>query len=237
MKQVKTHLRECINAGDRNNTSINKTTDFFVKLRSFMVVIMIMIVIAGCTKLDVKVESQYTLDNFPTNEASNAAAIGPLYTQLAYSAAGFSYAVDYWRMQEFSTEEAIIPARDGNYDDGGQYRFLHLHTWTGDHPNVKSNWEWGFGGINAANRLISLFAAAPETPTKAAAFAEIKTMRSLFYFFMMDLYGNVPIIDTFPVAILPGTSARAKVFDYIESNLKSALPNLSTKADATTYGR
>src|SRR6195952_393298 len=140
-------------------------------------------------------------------------------------------------MQEFSTEEATIPARDGNYDDGGQYRFLHLHSWTGDHPNVKSNGEVGFGGINAANRLISLFAAAPETPTKAAAFAEIKTMRSLFYFYMMDLYGNVPIIDTFPVAVLPGTSPRAKVFEYIETNLKTALPNLNAKVDATTYGR
>ena len=208
-----------------------------LKIITAIVFIFCMMVMAGCTKLDVKVESQYTFDNFPTNEASNSAAIGPLYTQLAYSAQGFSYAVEYWRMQEFSTDEAIIPARDGNYDDGGQYRFLHLHTWTGDHPNVKSNWEWGFGGINAANRLISLFANAPESPTKAAAFAEIRTMRSLFYFFMMDLYGNVPIIDTFPVAVLPGTSARAKVFDFIESNLKAALPNLATKVDATTYGR
>ena len=112
-------------------------------MRFLIAVVLMVMIISGCTKLDVKVESQYTFDNFPNNEASNAAAIGPLYTQLAYSTQGFSYAVDYWRMQEFSTDEAIIPARDGNYDDGGQYRFLHLHTWTGDHPNVKSNWEWG----------------------------------------------------------------------------------------------
>ncbi len=221
---------------NRDTFPVNTPGNLLLKMR-FSAFIILLITVAGCTKLDVKVESQYTFDNFPNNEASNAAAIGPLYTQLAYSAQGFSYAVEYWRMQEFSTDEAIIPARDGNYDDGGQYRFLHMHTWTGDHPNVKSNWEWGFGGINAANRLISLFTAAPESDTKAAAFAEIKTMRSLFYFYMMDLYGNIPIIDTFPVAVLPGTSARAKVFDFIESNLKSALPNLKTKVDATTYGR
>jgi hypothetical protein len=237
MKQVNNKQPGCINAAGEYSVPENRPASFLLAMRSFFAVVIVIIVFAHCTKLDVKVESQYTSDNFPTNAASNAAAIGPLYTQLAYSTQGFSYAVDYWRMQEFSTEEAIIPARDGNYDDGGQYRFLHLHTWTGDHPNVKSNWEWGFGGINAANRLVSLFTAAPESPTKAAAFAEIKTMRSLFYFFMMDLYGNVPIIDTFPVAVLPGTSPRAKVFEYIESNLKSALPNLTTKVDATTYGR
>jgi hypothetical protein len=192
---------------------------------------------SACTKLDVPVESQYNSSNFPSTTASYAAAIGPLYSQLAYSTQGFSYAVDYWRLQELSTDEAIIPARDGNYDDGGQYRFLHKHTWTSDHPNVKSNWEWGFGGINASNRLINLFSVAPDNPTKPAAIAEVKTMRSLYYFLMMDLYGNIPIIDTFPVATLPQTTPRAKVFEFIESNLKASLPNLTSRVDATTYGR
>lgn len=188
----------------------------------------------GCTKLDVNVESQYTSGNFPSTPASYAAAIGPLYTQLANG--GISYAVEYWRAQELSTDEAIIPARDGNYDDNGQYRFMHMHTWGKDHPYVTGCWQWGFGGINTANRLLSLFSSAPDNATKPTAIAEVKAMRSLFYFFMMDLYGNVPIIDTFPVTGLPATQDRKKVFEFIESNLKSALPNLSSAVDASTYG-
>jgi hypothetical protein len=70
-------------------------------------------------------------------------------------------------MQELSTDEAILPARDGNFDDGGQYRQLHYHTWTFDHPNVISGiWQWGFGGVNTCNRIISLVNASPSSEAK-----------------------------------------------------------------------
>ncbi len=195
----------------------------------------VMLMITGCRKLDVPVKSQYTDENFPTTPAAYAAAIGPLYTQLANNG-NVSYAVDYWRIQELSTDEAIIPARDGNYDDGGQYRFMHLHTWTKDHPYASSSWEWGFGGINTANRLLALFGTAPDNESKPKAIAEVKAMRSLFYFIMMDLYGNIPIIDSFPVKDLPATVERKKVFEFIENDIKSALPNLSAINNASTYG-
>ena len=193
--------------------------------------------IAGCRKLDVPVESQYTPSNFPTTASDYTAAIGPIYTALANNSAGTRYAVEYWRMQELSTDEAIIPARNGNYNDGGQYRFLHLHTWSGDHPDVISVWEWGFGAISTCNSLLNLFNAAPTSATKPAALAEVRAMRDLFYFFMMDLYGNVPIIDTFPVPGAPPTAPRAQVFQFIVNDLNTILPQLSTTVDASTYGR
>jgi hypothetical protein len=188
--------------------------------------------IMGCTKLGVDVESQLTPENFPNNPESFIAATGPVYTQLRSI-----YAVDFWRMQELSTDAAIIPARDGNYDDGGQYRFLHLHTWTPDHPNVKSCWEWGFGGINSCNRILNLFQATPESADRTRAIADMRAMRALYYYYMMDLYGNVPIISSFPVPTPPKTAQRAEVFQFIEKELKEVLPNLSATAGASTYGR
>ncbi len=192
---------------------------------------------ASCTKLDVKVESQYISSNFPTTAADYAAVIGPIYSQLSSK-----YAIEYFRMQELSTDEAIIPGRDGNYDDNGQYRQHHNHTYTKDHINVKEVWEWGFGGINTCNRIIKIFNQAPtpaNDPTKMAALAEVKAMRSLFYYFMMDLYGNIPIVDSFPVSDLPGTKPRKDVFTFIEKEVKGVLNNLpvKTSANATaTYG-
>jgi hypothetical protein len=193
---------------------------------------LIVCAVVSCTKLDVDVESQFTPDNFPNNAESYIAATGPVYTQLRSI-----YAVDFWRMQELSTDEAIIPARDGNYDDGGEYRFLHLHTWGPDHPRVKSNWEWGFGGINTCNRLISLFEANASNSTAKTTIAEMRTMRALFYYYMMDLYGNVPIISTFPVNGSPKTAPRAEVFQFIEKELKESIPDLSATVGALTYGR
>lgn len=204
-------------------------------------------VITGCRKLDVDVESRYTPGNFPTNNASYAAAVGAVYAQLASSKSGdpayymngtgFSYATDYWMLQELCTDEAIIPARDGNWDDGGKYRFLHQHTWSGNLPFVISSWQWGFGGINIANNALNLVAALPASANKSTATAELKAMRSLFYFFMMDSYGNIPILDTFPVNNLPPTRPRKEVFAFIEKTLLAAIPDLPAKVDGSTYGR
>ncbi len=207
-----------------------------MKRTFFFYIIAALLLFTSCTKLDVPVESQYTNGNFPTNAASYAAVMGPMYTDLSYNNTGFSYAVDYWRMQELSTDEAIIPARGGNYDDGGQYRFLHLHSWNADHPNVVGNWKWGFGAITRCNTLLNLFAASPAGATRDAAVAEVTAMRSLFYFFMMDLYGNIPIIDTFPAQMNPPTAQRKDVFNFIEASLRRALPNLSEASGAATYG-
>lgn len=187
----------------------------------------IVLIASACSKLDVTPESQYTLNNFPKTPLDYTALIGPIYTQLASR-----YAVDYFRMQELTTDEAIIPGRDGNYDDGGQYRQHHHHTYTPDHANVKDVWSWGFGAINTCNRVLSNIAnstMASTDPARIASTAEVKTMRALFYFFMMDIYGNVPIVDTFPVNDLPGTKKRAEVFQFIEKELKGVVNQLPVK--------
>ncbi len=78
-------------------------------------------------------------ENFPTTPDGFIAASGPHLSQLSGG-----YAVDYWRMQELSTDEAIIPARGGNYVKQEEVcRRVARHSWTKDHTTVK-NVELGF---------------------------------------------------------------------------------------------
>ncbi|OWK70859.1 RagB/SusD family nutrient uptake outer membrane protein [Pedobacter sp. AJM] len=195
-----------------------------------------LVVLESCSKLDVDVESQYVKDNFPVTNSDYAALFGTMYSNLSSQ-----YGVPYWRMQELSTDAAILPARDGNFDDGGQYRQLHYHTWTIDHPNVRDIWQWGFGGINNCNRLINLTnESVVSAASKTASLAEVKAMRALYYYFMMDLYGNIPIIDTFPVSTLPGNQSREKVFEFIEKELLAVVAQLPVKDNnnrVVVYGR
>jgi len=208
------------------------------KIALLLVVIVLMITTYSCRKLDVPVQSQYVSSNFPVTSSDYAALLGTMYSNLSSN-----YAITYWRMQELSTDEAILPARDGNFDDGGQYRQMHYHSWTVDHPYVSGIWQWGFSGINTCNRLITLTNGSTATAaSKAASIAEIKAMRALYYFFMMDLYGNVPIITTFPVSTPPPTQPRAKVFQFIESELLSVEQQLPSKTNNSAtntleYGR
>jgi starch-binding outer membrane protein, SusD/RagB family len=206
-------------------------------MKKLLIALSAILVIAGaCTKLDVTPESQYIDTNFPRTAADYQALIGPIYTQLASK-----YAIDYFRMQELTTDEAIIPVRDGNYNDNGQYHQHHHHTYTPDHVNVIDVWTWGFGAINTCNRVISSVTNSTlgETdPIRINTIAEAKAMRALFYFFMLDLYGNVPIVDTFPVLDLPATRKRAEVFQFIEKELKAVvkiLPVKNTTNPSTTY--
>jgi len=193
---------------------------------------------SACRKLDVPVESQYTNVNFPVIPSDYTALMGTMYADLASN-----YAITYWRMQELTTDEAILPARDGNFDDGGQYRQMHYHTWTFDHPYVNSIFQWGFGNINFCNRLMKLLNDSKlDAATKASSIVEVRAVRALYYFFMMEIYGNVPLVTDFPVNDLPATQPRAKIFEFIESELKNIAQQLPSKpADAATkalqYGR
>ncbi|EHQ29107.1 RagB/SusD family nutrient uptake outer membrane protein [Mucilaginibacter paludis] len=201
--------------------------------RCFIVIIwMFVIAGSGCTKLDVPVESQLTADNFPKTQAEYIAAMGPVYTQLRAQ-----YAQSYWFMQELSTDEALIVARAGNWYDGGKWRDLHYHSWTIDHDLVNTTWQWGFTGVNTCNRIMALFSTLPDDANKRTSIAEIRMMRALTNFLMMDLYGNIPLIKTFGDATPLTTTNRAEVFQYIESEVKLALPDLSTATGAATYGR
>ena len=205
-------------------------------MKKSLIFLVIIVAVFSCTKLNTPVESQYTPVT-PVTQADYTSSLNAIYSQLANNTSGTRYAVEYFRLQELSTDEAIIPARNGNYDDGGQYRLLHLHTWTSDHPTVLSCWTWGFEAINTCNTLINQFKKAAASPLKTSSIAEATAVRDLFYFFLMDLYGNIPIVsDTVPGPIAPPTVPRAQVFAYIENDIKSVINTLPTAIGQPTYG-
>ncbi|MDR1456183.1 MAG: RagB/SusD family nutrient uptake outer membrane protein [Tannerella sp.] len=180
--------------------------------------------------LDVEVVSELTPVNFPSNAEQFDAATGGVYSRLASG-----YADIYWRTQELTTDAAIIPARDGNWDDGGQYRELHKHTWTPENQYVKETWKWAYNGINAVNSTMVMLEGAPESEVKTMKIAQIRFMRALYYFFLMDIYGNVPVLKSF--GDKGQTEPRAEVFAYIEQELKDIAGSLPAERTLETYAR
>ena len=191
------------------------------------------ITLASCTKLDVNVESQLTSENFPVTPDAFVAATGTVYQKFN---AGFG--VDIWRMYELTSEEAIITARNGGYYDQGRYQTLHKHNWLPDHPIIQSAWQWGYAGISDCNRVLNLLEKSANSPTKTQFLNEIRTMRALYYFYVMDMFGNVPI-TSFGTSESPKQSTRAEVFSYIEEELLAVSEGLSapTTVTAEFYGR
>lgn len=189
----------------------------------------------SCTKLDVDIQSELTRDNFPNSDPmSYIAAAGNVYLKFASS----DFSTNYWWNIELSTDEAIIPTRNTGYYDGGKYIALHKHSWNADDGTIAASWQWGFSGITECGRVLDMFKDAPDSEQKRAFVAELRTMRALFYFLMMDMFGNIPITN-FGTTELPKQSTRAEVFAYIESELKAAIPDLPKPATVVSanYGR
>ena len=198
----------------------------------FFSILTSILLLSGCTKIDVPVEDALTPDNFPTSDAQFIQAAGPAYVSFRGS-----YCLAYWEEQTLSTDEAILPSRAGGWYDGGQYQQMHYHNWTADNPIVDGTWTWGFSTISTCNQILSLFAGSKDSPAKSLAAAEIKTLRAIMFWMMMDAYGNIPIPTTFGDTTKPVQKSRQDVFNFIESEVKAAIPSLSTATGASQYGR
>ncbi|MBT9395413.1 RagB/SusD family nutrient uptake outer membrane protein [Hymenobacter sp. NST-14] len=202
------------------------------RLRALPAALALLLTAAGCTDLDAPIESEYTPSNFLTTPEQFIAASGPVYSQMRGE-----IAKAYWNLQELSTDEAVIVARNGNYYDGARYQQLSLHTWNPQNQFVRVAWEWGFSGISTCNRTLALFQNTPDGAFKTQFTAELRTMRALYYYLMMDAYGNIPLVPEFGSTAQPTNATRQQVFEYIERELQAALPNLSENVSAQTYGR
>jgi starch-binding outer membrane protein, SusD/RagB family len=62
-------------------------------------------------------------------------------------------------------------------------------------------------------------------------------MRAFFFWNLMDMFGGVPLDTVYPSTELRARSSRTEVFNFIESELKAAIPFLKTEAGGTTYGK
>jgi len=190
-------------------------------------------ILGSCHKIDVPIKTELTPSIFPKDSSQFIQASGPVYAALRGN-----YSLDYWFTQTLSTDEAILPAFGGNWYDNQNYKMLHYHNWTKDHPWTNSCWNWLALIVGTSNQTLSILnTTEPEGAAKKTNLAEIKMVRALGYFMFMDLYGNVPI-DTTYGDFTPHTNVpRAQVFNFIEREVKAAIPYLSTSTGITTYGR
>jgi starch-binding outer membrane protein, SusD/RagB family len=192
----------------------------------------------SCTKLDEKLYSSVTPSNFFKTEEEFISALGAAYTQFGGWGSG-----DPQTLQEMTTDEMTAPTRGQDWDDGGNWRRAHLHSWTKEDGVMSGAWNFGFNGVNTANRLIYQFTSLVKNgqvkqEVADAYIAELQTVRGFFYWQLIDMFGNVPLVTDFATAeATPATKSRAEVYAWVVSDLEAAVPKLSEAVDGTTYGR
>ncbi len=145
------------------------------------------------------------------------------------------------RSQQLSADSDLIPFRAGiGWEDGGLYQRLHLHTWTVQDNGPRAAWNDTFSGINTTNRIISQIedGSIPlEDEVKTALISELNVLRASYYYLLLDLFGNVPIVTDFKDTSLPTQSTRKQVFDFVEKSILDNIGNLSETPRGPYYGR
>ncbi len=189
----------------------------------------------SCTDLNEKLYDRVTADNFFKTNDEFIAALGQAYSNFG----GLGNHSNLWSINELTSDELVITTKGGDWYDGGVLQQLHLHTFTSDNGFFNNAWGFMYGGVNTCNRLIAQFEGLKAGGNKDAdAFiAELRAVRALWYYWIMDGFGNAPLVIDFKSAEPPANSTRQQIYTFVESELTAVIPLLPTVKDASTYGR
>lgn len=147
-------------------------------------------------------------------------------------------------LNTFTTDEAIIPTRGGDWYDGGFWQGLFLHKWGVENDAIQATWEYLYKVVMLCNQSlekIDVFAKTHPDTGLPAYRAEVKAMRAMYYYYLMDLFGRVPLVLTSSLSVKDVIqSERKAVFDFVFKELQEAAPLLSdvhSNQSGPYYGR
>ena len=205
------------------------------KIKSFVYSIALsLIMLIGCTDLDVPVISELTPDTFPKTEEDFISVTGAVYYFLHYK----YFTINQILIQELSGDCAVLTANGGNWYDDGRYQRWHLHQPNADQRFLRESWTAWFNGISKINSVLSLLEETEDSDAKKMFIAEMRVMRAYFYFIIQDMWGGVPIYTDFgSAANVKARDSRTDVCQFIEDEVVAALPDLTEETGINTYTR
>ncbi|MBP5258400.1 MAG: RagB/SusD family nutrient uptake outer membrane protein [Prevotella sp.] len=147
-------------------------------------------------------------------------------------------------LNTFTTDEAILPTRGGDWYDGELWQNLYYHAWTESDAPFEGTWNYLYKVVMMCNRHIKTITDHKDILGDFRAeidIAELRAVRAMYYFYIMDLWGNIPVTtdadtDVEEVKQLP----RAEVFRFIVSELQETcdlLPDYHSSQQGSFYGR
>ena len=147
-------------------------------------------------------------------------------------------------LNTFTTDETIMPTRGGDWYDGGFWQGLYLHRWGVNNEAVYATWEYLYRTVilcNGSLERIQDFAEKHPEENVADCVAEVRALRAMFYYYIMDLFGSVPLIEKSDPAVEDIVQEkRSKVFNFIVKELTESSSLLSEERSnqpGVYYGR
>ncbi|KAA6300561.1 MAG: RagB/SusD family nutrient uptake outer membrane protein [Candidatus Ordinivivax streblomastigis] len=181
----------------------------------------------ACNDLDLVPVSQLTGSNFPLTDNDAIAAINGIYTANSNFSSSSSYV----------TELPADATQCGEEVTSGSGASIGVFQHDESNPTVETVWTVLYNGITNANAAIDNIAVSSVSePLKTRLINEAKFLRALYYFYLVQLWGEVPLV-LHPEQGVGATRAPLNdVYQQIVTDLTDAteLPASFSGAD---YGR
>ena len=147
-------------------------------------------------------------------------------------------------LQTFGSDEAMIPTRGTDWYDGGIWQELYRHDWTPGHPMLGNAWSYLYKVITLCNRSLELLESHQHLLDEVQYVeytAEVRALRAIYYWYLMDLFGRIPIITTSKTSLSQlQQMPRSQIFKFVCTELQQVCPNLHHENSARPgdyYGR
>ncbi len=147
-------------------------------------------------------------------------------------------------LNTFTTDEAIMPTRGGDWYDGGFWQGLFLHKWGINNDAIQATWEYLYKVVMLSNKSLEQIESYALTHADAELpgyRAEVRALRAMYYYYLTDLFGSIPLVLSSKVAskdiIL---SEREDIFNFIFKELQEVTPLLPAQfsnRSGNYYGR
>lgn len=147
-------------------------------------------------------------------------------------------------LNTFTTDEAILPTRGGDWYDGGFWQGLFLHKWGVSSDAIRATWEYLYKVIVLSNKSLERldeFYKQTDNRYIPAYMAEVRAFRAMYYYYLVDMFGRVPLVlsSSTPMKDVK-QSTRQEVFEFVVKELQEAAPLLSAERSnqlGDYYGR
>ena len=147
-------------------------------------------------------------------------------------------------LNTFTTDEAIMPTRGGDWYDGGFWQGLFLHKWGINNDAIQATWEYLYKVVMLSNKSLEQIESYALTHADAelpAYRAEVRALRAMYYYYLTDLFGSIPLVLSSKVASKDIVlSERENIFNFIFKELQETAPLLPAQfsnRSGNYYGR
>lgn len=188
------------------------------------------IVFSACEAPDQEIFTGYTPEEIANSDNPAVVAVlkATAYSQIVGSWGGHN---SLWSMHEVASDEMVIAHKGADWEDGGQWIRMHRHDYGATEESIGNAWNYCFTAVGEINLLIQQY------PDVEALVAEMRVLRALVYLWLIDAYGNVPVITEDSVDPTPPTVSRADVFTFIESSIIDNIDKLPLTSENTTFNQ